>query len=184
MTKNQDKPLTVAAFQDLIDAFGANADRWPAGRRSCAEALLAESPAARVALAEALALDAVLDATPASSAPSSVDLVDRIVARAAALGEAAQQRTMAPTNVIPMPAKRSEYVSHTGAPMSPARSGVWRTATALAASLVTGLLVGSFDLAPVRNIAALANGDADAAEQLVAALHADGLSTAFDEDHQ
>jgi hypothetical protein len=66
---------------ELIDAYGADPERWPAGERPAALALLARSAAARTALAEASALDHLLDAAPAPVAPTA-DLAARVLARA------------------------------------------------------------------------------------------------------
>jgi hypothetical protein len=66
---------------ELIDAYGADPERWPAGDRAAALALLARSAAARTALAEASELDRLLDAAPAPVAPTPV-LAARVLARA------------------------------------------------------------------------------------------------------
>lgn len=179
--------LTLAAFQDILDAYGADPHRWPAQRRSAADALLATSDAARTALREARALDAVLAAVP-SSAPPSAALRDRIVAAAVSsaprVGDASAPSSR--SNVVPLDARRAP---RSGAP-EPARADaadrrqLWRAATALAASLVTGMLIGTFDIAPaaVRDFTGLARSERDV-YGLVVTLQSDGLSTVFDEDH-
>lgn len=73
--------MSVDEFQDIIDRFGENADGWPADRRPLAEALLAQSVAARERLAQARALRRQFqDATVIAPA----GLADRIVTTALA----------------------------------------------------------------------------------------------------
>ena len=62
--------MNLNRFQALIDAYGADAERWPFGERDAAEALLEESGAARAILSEARTLDALLaDAPPTVVSP-------------------------------------------------------------------------------------------------------------------
>jgi ferric-dicitrate binding protein FerR (iron transport regulator) len=49
----------------LVAAYGSKPTNWPTAERAAAEALLARSPEARAALAEAEPLDTLLDAVPA-----------------------------------------------------------------------------------------------------------------------
>lgn len=63
--------MNLNRFQALIDAYGADAERWPFGERDAAEALLEESGAARAILSEARTLDALLaDAPPVAVSPA------------------------------------------------------------------------------------------------------------------
>lgn len=74
--------MTFEKFETLAAAHGGALARWPRAERAAAERLLAQSDAARAALAEAAALDAVLDA--AAPAPAmSARLTARILADAA-----------------------------------------------------------------------------------------------------
>jgi hypothetical protein len=59
--------MTLERLRALIAAYGANPARWPLAERPAAEALLARSPEARAALADAEPLDTLLDAVPALS---------------------------------------------------------------------------------------------------------------------
>jgi len=52
--------LSLEAFQDMIDQFGANSAHWPETQRAGAAALLDASPAARALVVEATRLDALL----------------------------------------------------------------------------------------------------------------------------
>lgn len=74
--------MTPDRFNALIDAYGADARRWPVSERAAAEAFLATAPeAARAALAEADEIDALLHG---SKAPVvSMALRDRVIAAAA-----------------------------------------------------------------------------------------------------
>jgi hypothetical protein len=51
-------------FRTLLDAWGANAARWPRERQADAEALLASSEEARLLLADEAAFDALLAGMP------------------------------------------------------------------------------------------------------------------------
>ena len=66
---------------DLIDCYGADTARWPAGDRDAALQAIAADPALRVRLAEAASLDAVLGdwATRSIAAPDSAALAARIL---------------------------------------------------------------------------------------------------------
>ena len=57
--------MTLERLRALIAAYGGKPARWPAAERAAAEALLARSPEARAALAEAEPIDSLLDAVPA-----------------------------------------------------------------------------------------------------------------------
>jgi hypothetical protein len=59
--------MTLERLRALIAAYGGNPARWPLAERPVAEALLARSPEARAALADAEPLDTLLDAVPALS---------------------------------------------------------------------------------------------------------------------
>ena len=77
--------MTAERFLALVVAYGADARRWPAEERAAAEAFLAARPdAARAALAEAGAVDALLHASKIAS-PSTA-LRDRVIASAAQAG--------------------------------------------------------------------------------------------------
>ncbi|MCK4866992.1 MAG: hypothetical protein KAT39_02995 [Alphaproteobacteria bacterium] len=70
--------MNLARLAEILDAYGADARRWPASERVAAEALIAESTEA-VALREAAAaLDSLMDA---SVAPvPSPELMARVLA--------------------------------------------------------------------------------------------------------
>lgn len=176
--------LSLQAFKDMLDAYGGDPRRWPEQGRAAAQSLLAHSADARAAFREARALDAVL-----VSAPSGVEPAQALKERIVAAALSGYQKEAAPTarlpdNVVRIGSRRPS-AARTGPPAASTatRPQFWRTATALAASLVTGLLIGTFDIAPssVRSVAALMSSERDVSS-IVAALHSDGLSAVFDED--
>jgi hypothetical protein len=70
--------MTHERLQEILDAYGANPERWPAEERAAAAALLARTPALRE---EAARLDVLLDRVPVER-PSD-GLVERVLADAA-----------------------------------------------------------------------------------------------------
>ncbi len=75
------EPLTADRFRALADAYGGVVARWPEDHREAA-VQMASQPAAREILAQALALDEVLDAW--TVAPPSISLRERLTADAPA----------------------------------------------------------------------------------------------------
>ena len=73
-------PMTLTRLRALLDAYGANAERWPPAERERAVALLAESSQARALQAATARMDALLD-TVAAPQPSP-ELVRRALAGA------------------------------------------------------------------------------------------------------
>lgn len=77
--------MTADRFIALVSAYGADIRRWPEGERAAAQAFAAAQPeTARVALAEADAIDALLHAAPRPQV--SAALRDRVLASAADAG--------------------------------------------------------------------------------------------------
>lgn len=109
--------MKLERFAAIIAAYGGAKARWPESERDAAAALLAASPDARAALAEAQRLDRLLDRAP----KPTLDLVpDMIAARAVAASQAAAGRRIA-------------------------RRGFWwfvPGASGLAAAAIAGFLVG------------------------------------------
>src|SRR6202142_3331296 len=110
-------------FRELLDAYGAEPRRWPAGERAAAEALLAREPEARALRAKAAAIDGLLDrATPL--APPIIDaeiLVADITAK---------PQSMPAEGVALRPARR-------------APAGVfWLKVASLAAAAILGFFIG------------------------------------------
>ncbi len=128
--------MTLTRFESLIDAHGGAAERWPAGERDAALALLARSPAARVMRETAARLDALLDRAPAE--PPSAALVERILAAAPVAGPVAG----------PAPALEAQHGHGIGGRLAGLAGRlwpdmpVWQPAAALATALLLGLSVG------------------------------------------
>lgn len=72
--------MTIERLKTLAQAYGADLRRWPASERPFAESLIAADLAARAALDEAAALDALLAASPAPL--PSAQLTARVLAAA------------------------------------------------------------------------------------------------------
>ena len=84
--------MSLARLRALLEAYGANPDRWPAEERSAALALLAQSPEAQGWRDASAHLDALLDQAPTHE--GSAALIERIVA-------AARARTLTPIRTFP-----------------------------------------------------------------------------------
>lgn len=122
----------LAAFEALLEIHGARAERWPDSARERFEPLIARNARARELLAEARALERLLDRASLPDAQRTQDLADRIIAAAAA--EGAAQRPAA--NVVDFPAHRRTRAA-------PAQTVRWKVASALAASLLVGIYLGA-----------------------------------------
>lgn len=96
----RDNNMTAARFATLLDAYGADPNRWPAAERAAGLAYLKGSEEARAAMEPAAALDSLLNVI-APSTQISEDLVDRIHALAPAATPAAVPADRRPGNVIP-----------------------------------------------------------------------------------
>ena len=59
-------------FAVLVDAYGADPSRWPAGERAAAEAFAASAAAPKSALSDASELDRALDRLPAEEIPAAL----------------------------------------------------------------------------------------------------------------
>lgn len=63
--------MSLERLAVILDAYGADEERWPPEERAAALALIEASPRARAMLARAAELDRLLDAAPAVEPPSS-----------------------------------------------------------------------------------------------------------------
>jgi hypothetical protein len=81
--------MNETRLKRLLEAYGAESERWPPGDRQAALALLAASPAARALVAEARRLDRLLEAVPVgSTAPAATAALRRRIAALPAAPEA------------------------------------------------------------------------------------------------
>lgn len=123
------------ALERLLEVYGADRTRWPARERLRFASLVAEDDASRRLLAEATALDSLLDLAPKASAAREHALKERIVA--AALRQAEPRfAVVARSTESGAPGWRA------WARRAPASSG-WVAGGVLAASLFVGVLMGS-----------------------------------------
>ena len=73
--------MSIERFKRLLEAYGADARRWPEADWTRAQSLLSASPEARKAWSHAAALDSLLDHHPAGVGEGAVErCFDRIVA--------------------------------------------------------------------------------------------------------
>lgn len=173
------------AFARLLDAYGADRSRWPATDRLRFARLVATDDEARRQLAEAEALDHLLDRAEAQGASAFIGgddecaLVDRIVAAATAEGRSA---VAAPGSADGAGRYERETVDASPArtpravlARAPARAetATWRrdapALALLAASLAAGLMVGLSGLAApaVVTLTAMIGGTFDAEVETV-----------------
>jgi hypothetical protein len=127
----------LQAFSSVLDAYGGDPARWPAGSEARFTPLLARNEAARRLQAEAVALDLLISHAETAPAPMSksarTSLTDRIVARATAPARPVD-------NVVPLPTRTRPPAKP--APRSIRQSPLWQAGALLAASLVAGLYIG------------------------------------------
>jgi hypothetical protein len=141
-TSRQRPPkLSVAAFELLLDVYGADRTRWPLNVRADAIELLAADARARLLLAEAAALEETLSRGLAVSAKSdSVQhavLAERIMAASTGM----PRLTGVPPVARAVVAPSIRHVMD-----SRASNELWRGAAMLAASLMIGVFVGQSQL--------------------------------------
>ena len=141
MTNTSNTGMTLVDFERLLDVYGGDRTRWPAEARAAAAQLAARDARARRVMAEAEALDRVLERAPLPSLAVEASLAERIVAAA--------QRS---PRIVKIPAGQSSVISLPGSEVLPQqqprswkqqflRSDV-RAAAVLAASLVVGIFIG------------------------------------------
>jgi hypothetical protein len=160
MTSMGNTGMTLTELELLLDVYGGDRTRWPADARAAAAQLAARDANAGQLLAEAEALDRVLERAPSPALASEAALADRIVAAA--------QRS--PRMVRIAAAEPASEPAGTVA-ASPARRGQVRgllrtearAAGLLAAALVFGVVIGVSSL-PQRIVPVLA-GLAHAVDQ-------------------
>lgn len=123
----------LARLAMVIDAYGANRRRWPAGMAEGNADLLSAEPAAQRMLDEAAALDRMLAAADADRGPAAGQA--RLAALSARIVVAAGQDARPTAEIIRL-ADRGRAVPR------PLKRADWRAAALLAASLLSGLYIG------------------------------------------
>ena len=137
MTTNDRRAEDRQALERLLDVYGADRTRWPARERLRFASFIAEDKAAARLLAEADALDRLLDRAPRTSEVRMHALKERIVAAAVRTGHGGLV-------VVPAGASAGGKLASWGRRPAPGFSGSeWPAAAVLAASLVLGVLLGS-----------------------------------------
>lgn len=122
----------LQALSEVLDAFGADRTRWPCGAAERFALLLAKDAEAQERLAEAAALDRLLDTADAVAPAAPAGLADRIVAAAVAAPPRGARSGGSNVVVLRPPSAPRQ---------APVRSG-WQAAALLAASLVFGVYIG------------------------------------------
>ena len=141
MTNMSNTGMTLADFERLLDVYGGDRTRWPAEARAAAAQLVARDAKARRTLAEAEALDRVLERAPLPSLAVEAALAERIVTAAQRSPRIVKIAT-GQASVVSLPDGRA-----LPPPRSPSRKfgllrGEVRAATLLAASLMVGIFIG------------------------------------------
>ena len=132
-------PLPLARLRALVDAYGANPDRWPAEERAAAAELLSTSPEAQRYRDAAAGLDALLALAREPEPP--VALRDRILAGVPP--RQADAAALPPRRHVPHPAIRPAAGRRQ---QTPARSAVLRRIVpAVLAAAGIALVLWSFD---------------------------------------
>jgi hypothetical protein len=139
MNGQHDREDELAALSRVLDAFGSDQSRWPAGAADRFRPLLTQVPAARALLAEARALERVLDRAPLSSRERTQTLTERIVGAAVAERPEAARTPDRGGRVIALPVR----IRQIGRTAAAADRTVWQTAALLAACLVAGVYLGA-----------------------------------------
>lgn len=137
--------MQLERLRELVDAYGGDPRRWPPAERASAAELLAGSPQAQGLVAEAKAVDRLLDRAP-PLAPPILD-AERLAARATA---AAQDRP----------------IVHPAGAMPLAGRGLWLRVASLAAAAVIGFMVGWTQLADTSEATAASGSSLDFAGDL------------------
>lgn len=162
-----DKNTELAAFEEHLEVYGSRAERWPADARKRFEPSLAEQVRARGLLAEAQALERLLDQAPMPDPARVQALSDRIV------DLATREPERPAAAVIDFAARRR--------PQPLPRAFQLKLASALAASLVVGIFIGTTPRA-VSAIAEIAGAVGLPADADVADLVLFGDGSADEED--
>jgi anti-sigma-K factor RskA len=119
--------MDLDQLRTIIDGRGPRLEEWPVAERQAAEVLMASDAAARTLLAEARALDRLLDTVPALSPTPAL--------RAAILATAPRARAQREQSLLGRLAEAAGELWR--------ELGGWRLAgAALTASLVLGILAG------------------------------------------
>jgi hypothetical protein len=160
------------ALERLLDVYGADRTRWPARERFRFAGIAGEDKVAARMLAEANALDRLLEQAPRASGADVEALKERIMAAAL--------RSGAPQLAVVAGGKAGVAQPNSATKRGPAFAtrfgrGEWPAAAMLAASLVLGVMLGSagtFD-ATMREVAQVTGFDSSTTDNSQLALGED-----------
>ena len=163
MTNKDTQATDREALARLLEIHGADRTRWPARARLRFAGVISEDKTAATLLAEAEALDRLLDQAPRASAAGIEPLKERIVAAALRAHEPHLAVIAGGKKVAVLPQARL------GRRSLAARFVEWPAAAVLAASLVLGVMLGTtgtFEttMQEVAQVAGFGNGTADGAQ--------------------
>jgi hypothetical protein len=140
MTSMSNTCMTLADFERLLDVYGGERTQWPGDARAAAAQLVARDPKAGRLLAEAEALDRVLERAPLPALAREAALADRIVA-------AAQRSPRIVRIAGAVLAETAASKGSQGAAWKPRLVGSeLRAAGLLAACLAAGIMIGLSNL--------------------------------------
>jgi hypothetical protein len=159
MTSKDKRAEDRAALERMLEIHGADRTRWPARERLRFAGVISEDETAARLVAEAEALDRLLDRAPRASEAGIDALKERIVAAA-------------------LRSQRPQLAAVSGGKLSPGKAGLgqlrrpqwmasfgeWPAAAVLAASLVLGVMLGSAGtftttMQQVASVTGLSSGD-------------------------
>ena len=135
MTNAIGNTMTLTEFERLLEVYGSDRTRWPVAARASAGQLVTRLPAARRLLAEAEAVDRVLERAPMTSLAREAALAERIIAAAR------RSPRMVAKSAATRPSTDAEELPDQPRWLTP-RTTFGGAAGALAASLVLGVLIG------------------------------------------
>ncbi len=138
MTSTDKRAKDREALERLLDIHGADRTRWPARERLRFAGVISEDEAAARMVAEAEALDRLLDRAPRASEAGIDALKERIVAAAL---RSERPKLTAVAGGKPAPSKA--WLGQLRRPTWAMSFGEWPAAAVLAASLVLGVMLGS-----------------------------------------
>ena len=163
MTNKDTRATDREALARLLEIHGADRTRWPARERLRFAGVISEDKTAAKLLAEAEALDRLLDQAPRASDAGIEALKERIVAAALRTHEPHLAVIAGGKKVAVLPQARL------GRRSLATRFIEWPAAAVLAASLVLGVMLGTtgtFEttMQEVAQVAGFGNGTADGAQ--------------------
>lgn len=158
MTSMSNTSMTLAEFARLLDVYGGDRTRWPTEARAAAAHLVARDAGAGRLLAEAEALDRVLERAPLPALATEAALADRIVAaaqRSPRIVKIGGARPVAP-GLTQVETAAGSVARGNGPTRSRFLSGKVGAAGLLVASLMVGVVIGRTNL-PQQVLPALAD---------------------------